>query len=225
MRCLLVSMFLECLLLFCGCESSSLQRGYRWYRRGAYEQSVKTFTYYLEHTSDCAENVEERAAGFFYRGLAKAEMGMGRDAYADYAEALRRAPDLFYASFNMGVWHVCQRQYDLACSMLCKSWDSVLKAGRGELDRSALWSRSAFPKDREICFYYYGMTLVLCESLDGLATLLNESNGFAFQRKYVSEARDVFQKIVCREMSIAEARQQVKSWLKKIECGRRARME
>ena len=224
-RYLSVLVFLGSLLLLCGCATSSLHRGYRWYRRGAYEQSVKTFTYYLEHSSDCDENSEERAAGFFYRGLAKAEMGKGREAYSDYAEALRRVPHFFYASFNMGVWHIRQRQCDLASSMFRKSWDSVLKAGRGELDDSALWNRSVFSLDREYCFYYYGMALVLCGSIDELATLLNESNGFIFQKKNVSVAREIFQKIVSREMTTAEARLQVESWLKDVEKGRRVHME
>jgi len=223
-RHLFVLMFLGSIPFLWGCATSSLHRGYRWYRRGAYEQSIKTFTYYLEHSSDCEENSEARAAGFFYRGLAKSEMGKEYEAYSDYTEAIRRVPDLFYASFNMGIWHIRQRQYDLASSMFRKSWDSMLKAGRGELDDSALWNRSSFTRDREYCFYYYGMALVFCGSADELAALLNESDDLIFQKKNVLVAREIFRKIVSREMTMAEARPQVESWLCGIEKGSRIHM-
>lgn len=212
-----ILMLLWSLLFICGCGPSSLHRGYRWYCRGAYQRSVNTFTYYLNHSSDGDKNCEERAAGFFYRGLAQSEMGKDCEAFSDYAEALKRAPDFFYASFNMGVGYIRQRQYDLACSMFCKSWESVLKAGRGELDDSALWNRSVFPRDREYCFYYYGMALVLCESIDKLSILLEESNKFVFQQKKVLVAREIFHKLVSQEMTIAEIHIQIESWLNDIE--------
>ena len=109
----LMALFFAGMLLIIGCGTASLHRGYRWYCRGAYGQAVETLTYYLEHSSDTDRNKEARAAGFFYRGLAKAEIGIIQDADADYREALSRVPDFFYASFNIGVGHIRLQQYDL----------------------------------------------------------------------------------------------------------------
>lgn len=199
-----------------GCETAPLFRGYRWYCRGAYGQSIRTFTYYLEHSRDRSNNKEERAAGFFYRGLAKTELGRGREAIDDYRDALLRVPDFFYASFNLGVEHVRLHEYDLALSMLRTSWASVLKAGRGELDGLLLWNRKVFPRDRAYCFYYYGMATVLCGEVDELGKLLREAEAFEFKEKRAADAREVFRRIVSGEMSLEEGREEVNSWLKRL---------
>ena len=204
------------LLLFCGCETAPLFRGYRWYCRGAYGVSIQTFTYYLEHSRDRPNNREERAAGFFYRGLAKTELGRSREAMDDYRDALLRVPDFFYASFNLGVEHVRLQEYDLALPMLRTSWASVLKAGRGELDESLLWNRKVFPRDRAYCFYYYGMAAVMCGEIDELGELLREAESFEFKEKRAADAREVFRRIVSGELSLEEGREEVNSWLKRL---------
>lgn len=197
-----------------GCETAPLFRGYRWYCRGAYGQSIRTFTYYLEHSRDRSNNKEERAAGFFYRGLAKTELGRGREAIDDYRDALLRVPDFFYASFNLGVEHVRLHEYDLALSMLRTSWASVLKAGRGELDGLLLWNRKVFPRDRAYCFYYYGMAAVMCGEVGELGKLLREAETFEFKEKKVFGAREVFRRIADGDLSLEKGREQVASWLR-----------
>lgn len=207
-----------------GCETAPLHRGYRWYCRGAYSQSVETLTYYLEHSSDCDGNKEARAAGFFYRGLSKTELGLNRDAINDYREALLRVPDFFYASFNLGVEHVRLHEYDLALSMLRTSWASVLKAGRGELDGSLLWNRKVFPRDRAYCFYYYGMAAVMCGEVGELGKLLREAETFEFKEKKVFGAREVFRRIADGDLSLEKGREQVASWLRDLDGKKGRRM-
>ena len=203
-----------------GCETAPLHRGYRWYCRGAHSQSVETLTYYLEHSSDCDGNKEARAAGFFYRGLSKTELGLNRDAINDYREALLRVPDFFYASFNLGVEYVRLHEYGLALSMLCASWVSVLKARRGELDESLLWNRKVFLRDQAYCFYYYGMMAIMCGEADELETLLRAVDALEFKVKKIATAREVFRRIASGELSVEEGRNQVKSWLKEIDEGK-----
>lgn len=178
--------------------------------------SIQTFTYYLEHSRDRPNNREERAAGFFYRGLAKTELGRSREAMDDYRDALLRVPDFFYASFNLGVEHVRLQEYDLALPMLRTSWASVLKAGRGELDESLLWNRKVFPRDRAYCFYYYGMAAVMCGEIDELGELLREAESFEFKEKKVSDAREVFRRIAAGDLSLEKGREQVASWLRDL---------
>lgn len=186
--------------------------------------SIRTFTYYLEHSRDRAGNREERAAGFFYRGLAKTELGRGREAIDDYRDALLRVPDFFYASFNLGVEHVRLHEYDLALSMLRTSWASVLKAGRGELDESLLWNRKVFPRDRAYCFYYYGMMAVMCGEVGELGELLHEAEAFEFKEKKVFAAREVFRRIANGELSLEKGREQVVSWLRDLDGKKGRRM-
>ncbi len=223
-RLLSLSVFCIGVLLLNGCETAPLFRGYRWYCRGAYGVSVRTFTYYLEHSRDRSSNKEERAAGFFYRGLAKTELGRSREAIDDYRDALLRVPDFFYASFNLGVEHVRLHEYDLALSMLRTSWVSVLKAGRGELNESLLWNRKVFPRDRAYCFYYYGMAAVLCGEVDELEKLLREAESFEFKEKKVSDAREVFRRIANGELPLEKGREQVVSWLKDLDGKKGRRM-
>ena len=217
MWCIKFILALVSFVFACGCETAPLYRGYRWYRRGAYEQSVKALTYYIEHSSDSSRNKEARAVGFFYRGLAKAELGRIQEAEVDYMEALARVPDFFYASFNIGVGYINQKQYGLALAMFRKSWNSILKAGRGELDESQLWNRNVFFRDRAYCFLYYGMTIVMCGKIDELGVLLNESDMYTFEVKKVSMAQEVFRKISSRKLSIEEGCIYVESWLKDFE--------
>lgn len=221
-RLLLLIVLVGGAFLLNGCETAPLFRGYRWYCRGAYGVSIRTFTYYLEHSRDRANNKEARAVGFFYRGLAKTELGRGREAIDDYRDALLRVPDFFYASFNLGVEHVRQREYDLAFSMLRTSWASVLKAGRGELDESLLWNRKVFPRDRAYCFYYYGMMAVVCGEVGELGKLLREAETFDFKEKKVSDARAVFRRIANGELPLEKGREQVMSWLMALD-GKRGR--
>jgi len=216
----LMALFFSGMLLIIGCETAPLHRGYRWYCRGAYGQAIETLTYYLEHSSDSDRNKEARAAGFFYRGLAKAEIGRIQDADADYREALSRVPDFFYASFNIGVGHIRLQQYDLALAMFRKSWNSILKAYRGELEDSLLWNRKVFSRDSAYCFLYYGMALVMCEEIDELGTLLKESNTLTFDVNKESVMREVFIRLHSRKLTSEEARLQVKTWLKNLESGR-----
>ncbi len=209
--------FFACAFLLCGCETAPLYRGYRWYCRGAYGVSIETFTYYLEHSRDRDGNREERAAGFFYRGLAKTELGRNREAISDYKEALLRVPDFFYASFNIGVEHIRLHEYDSSLLMLRTAWASVLKAGRGELDKSLLWNRKVFPRDRAYCFYYYGMAAVMCGEFSEPEELLRASDEFEFNVKAASDAREVFRKIASGELSPEQGRGKVKSWLCDLE--------
>lgn len=211
-------------LVLCGCETAPLFRGYRWYCRGVYAYAIKDITYYLEHSRDRDGNKEARAAEFFYRGLSKTELGMCREAIADYEEALVRIPDFFYASFNLGVEHVRLHEYDKALPALRKAWASMLKAGRGELEESQLWNRKVFPRDRAYGFYYYGMAAVMCGAVNELGTLLRESEALAFPVKNATEAREVFQRIVSGELTLEEGRRQVESWLKGLESKRKHAM-
>ena len=221
MKSVLLAVILVVTLVLCGCETAPLFRGYRWYCRGAYAQSIAAMTYYLEHSRDRDGNKEARAAGFFYRGLSKTELGRSQEAIADYEEALVRIPDFFYASFNLGVEHVRLHEYDKALPALRKAWASMLKAGRGELEESQLWNRKVFPRDRAYGFYYYGMAAVMCGAVNELGTLLRESESLAFPVKSVSEARDVFRRIVSGELMLEEGRRHVESWLKGLESMRR----
>lgn len=224
MKSVLSAAILAVSLVLCGCETAPLFRGYRWYCRGAYAQSIAAMTYYLEHSRDRDGNKEERAAGFFYRGLSKTELGRSREAIADYEEALARIPDFFYASFNLGVEHVRLHEYDRALPALRKAWASMLKAGRGELEESQLWNRKVFPRDRAYGFYYYGMVAVMCGAVNELGTLLRESEALAFPVKSASESREVFRRIVSGELTLEEGRRQVESWLKGLESGRKHTM-
>lgn len=211
--------------LFGGCETAPLYRGYRWYRRGNYEQSIKTFTYYLEHSSDNSANNEARAAAYFYRGLSKTELGRGHETVPDYKEALARVPDFFYASFNLGVEYVRQQRYEMALQSFGISWNSILKAGRGELDESRLWNRNVFQRDRAYCFYYYGITIVMCGKIDELDSLLRESEAFAFSDKNILKAREIFERIVSEGLTVEEGRECIKPKLKEIENGKGRCME
>ena len=207
-------------LVLCGCETAPLFRGYRWYCRGAYAQSIAAMTYYLEHSRDRDGNREERAAGFFYRGLSKTELGRSRDAISDYEEALVRSPDFFYASFNLGVEHVRLHEYDKALPALRKAWASMRKAGKGELEESQLWNRKTFSRNRAYGFYYYGTAAVMCGAVDELGALLRESEALAFPVKSASEAREVFRRIVSGALTLEEGRRQVEAWLKGLESKR-----
>ena len=224
MKSVLSAVILVASLVLCGCETAPLFRGYRWHCRGAYAQSIAATTYYLEHSRDRDGNKEARAAGFFYRGLSKTELGRSREAIADYEEALVRIPDFFYASFNLGVEHVRLHEYDKALPALRKAWASMLKAGRGELEESQLWNRKVFPRDRAYGFYYYGMAIVMCGTVDELGTLLRESEALAFPVKSASEAREVFRRIVSGALTLEEGRRQVESWLKGLESRRKHTM-
>lgn len=224
MKSVLSAAILAVSLVLCGCETAPLFRGYRWYCRGAYTQSIAAMTYYLEHSRDRDGNKEARAAAFFYRGLSKTELGRSREAIADYEEALVRIPDFFYASFNLGVEHVRLHEYDRALPALRKAWASMLKAGRGELEESQLWNRKVFPRDRAYGFYYYGMAAVMCGAVDELGMLLRESEALAFPVKSASEAREVFRRIVSGELMLEEGRRQVESWLKGLESRRKHTM-
>lgn len=208
--------FIAGALLFCGCETAPLFRGYRFYCRGAYPQSVRAFTYYLNHSRDRKSNVEERAVAFFYRGLAKTEMRESREAIKDYEEALSRDSDFFYASFNMGVEYVRLANYEKALPSFAQSWSSILKAGRGELDKSRLWDRKAFPRDREYAFYYYGMSAVLCGEVKSVRKILEEARSFEFKQGEIVNAKETFSKIVSGEISQAAGRAHVEELLKKI---------
>ena len=224
MKSALLAAILAVSLVLCGCETAPLFRGYRWYCRGAYAQSIAAMTYYLEHSRDRDGNKEARAAGFFYRGLSKTELGRSREAIADYEEALARIPDFFYASFNLGVEHVRLHEYDRALPALRKAWASMLKAGRGELEESQLWNRKVFPRDRAYGFYYYGMAAVMCGAVDELGTLLRESEALALPVKSASEAREVFRRIVSGAFTFEEGRRQVESWLEGLESRRKHTM-
>ena len=224
MKSVLSAAILAVSLVLCGCETAPLFRGYRWYCRGAYAQSIAAMTYYLEHSRDRDGNKEARAAGFFYRGLSKTELGRSREAIADYEEALVRIPDFFYASFNLGVEHVRLHEYDRALPALRKAWASMLKAGRGELEESQLWNRKVFPRDRAYGFYYYGMAAVMCGAVDELGTLLRESEALAFPVKRASEAREVFRRIVSGALTPEEGRRLVESCLKGLESRRKHTM-
>ena len=224
MKSVLSAAILAVSLVLCGCETAPLFRGYRWYCRGAYAQSIAAMTYYLEHSRDRDGNKEARAAAFFYRGLSKTELGRSREAIADYEEALVRIPDFFYASFNLGVEHVRLHEYDRALPALRKAWASMLKAGRGELEESQLWNRKVFPRDRAYGFYYYGMVAVMCGAVDELGTLLRESEALALPVKSASEAREVFRRIVSGELMLEEGRRQVESWPEGLESRRKHTM-
>lgn len=217
MKSVLSAAILAVSLVLCGCETAPLFRGYRCYCRGAYAQSIAAMTYYLEHSHDRDGNKEERAAGFFYRGLSKTELGRSREAIADYEEALARIPDFFYASFNLGVEHVRLREYDKALPALRMAWTSMLKAGKGELEESQLWNRKVFPRDQAYGFYYYGMTAVMCGAVNELGTLLHEADSIAFPLKCASEARETFRRIASGALTLEEGRHHVESWLKGIE--------
>ncbi len=99
-----------------------------------------------------------------------------------------------------------------------------MKARRGELDESLLWNRKVFLRDQAYCFYYYGMMAVMCGEVDELETLLRAVDTFEFKIKKISTAREVFRRIVTKELSIEEVRNQVKSWLKEIDEGKGCRM-
>ena len=208
-------------LFICGCETAPLHRGYRWYCRGAYGQAIETLTYYLdEYSSDNNENKEARAAGFFYRGLSKAELGQIQEADVDYREALARVPDFFYASFNIGVGLIRQQQYDSALEMFRKSWNSMTKAECGELDDSLLWNRKVFLRDRSYCFFYYGMVLIMCGEIDEIGVLLKESERLTLKENRIIVARELFRKVFVRELTLKECRMKVESWLNDLEKGR-----
>ena len=213
-----IILFLIGIFHFSGCETAPLYRGYRWYRRGNYEQSIRTFTYYLEHSSDnSGNNEEERAAAYFYRGLSKTELGRGQEAVTDYKEALSRVPDFFYASFNLGVEYIRQQRYEMALQSFRTSWNSILKARRGELDESRLWNRNAFQQDGAYCFYYYGITIVMCGKIDELDSLLREGEVFAFNDKNIFSAREIFKRIVSESLTAEEGREFLKPKLEEIE--------
>lgn len=114
-----IILFLIGIFHFSGCETAPLYRGYRWYRRGNYEQSIRTFTYYLEHSSDnSGNNEEERAAAYFYRGLSKTELGRGQEAVTDYKEALSRVPDFFMLHLISGLSTFVSNATKWRCSRL-----------------------------------------------------------------------------------------------------------
>ena len=116
--------------------------------------------------------------------------------------------------------HIRLQQYDLAFAMFRKSWNSILKAYRGELEDSLLWNRKVFSRDSAYCFLYYGMALVMCEEVDELGTLLKESNTLTVDVNKESVMREVFIRLHSRKLTSEEARLQVKTWLKNLESGR-----
>lgn len=166
----------------------------------------------LDHSSDREGNREARAAGFFYRGLSKTELLQSREAIQDYEEALLRVPDFFYSSFNMGVEYVRLEDFTNSLSAFRRSWNSILKAGRGELDDSLLWNRKVFSRDRAYCFFYYGMAAVMCGQFNELEELIGNSRDFTFTQPQVVEARTLFEKIIKGELTREEGRLQVEAW-------------
>ena len=138
----------------------------------------------------------------------------------NYKEALSRVPDFFYASFNLGVEYVRQQRYEMALQAFRISWNSILKVERGELNESRLWNRNVFQRDRAYCFYYYGITIVMCGKIDELASLLREGEVFAFNDKNILSAREIFKRVVSEGLAVEEGREYLKPKLKEIENGK-----
>ena len=100
------------------------------------------------------------------------------------------------------------------------SWNSILKVERGELNESQLWNRNVFQRDRAYCFYYYGITIVMCGKIDELASLLREGEVFAFNDKNILSAREIFKRVVSEGLAVEEGREYLKPKLKEIENGK-----
>ena len=176
----IMRMYIVCACFFvCGCETDSLFRGYRFFMRGQYDMAIKQFTYYLNHSDDRDDNKEERAAGFFYRGLAWSMIKHGESAIPDYEAALSRIQDYFYASFNLGVEYFQMQQYVKSQNYFMKAWIGVVKAKNGELDHSKLWNRKSLDIDCEFCFLYCSMVFARTRNLQGLRHLLEDSKAIS----------------------------------------------
>jgi tetratricopeptide (TPR) repeat protein len=163
------------LIIACGCETDSLFRAHRFFQRRQYDKAEWWFTYYLDKSEDREDNMEYRAAGYCWRGLARSALSKHEASISDYREALSRVPDCFYASFNLGVELLMSKRYGEAVDYFRCAWAGVQKAHKGELDDSKLWDRNTLDRDSEFCFQYLGMLLLKTRNIDGIKALLDDS--------------------------------------------------
>ena len=145
-----------------GCTNTKLERGYRWYKRGAPAHAIVLFNEYIHEVDNKLPKDRERLAlTYFYRGLCNGDLNRDEMARRDYAIALELYPRFLYAAFNLGVEYMKIGDLQSAESMMSKSWDILKGVHLGMPEDVKLINKASLKKDKAYLFLYYGMLLLL----------------------------------------------------------------
>ncbi len=148
-------------IVVCGCSNTKLERGYRWYKRGATAHATALFNEYIREIDNKLPIDKERLAlAYFYRGLCNGDLNRDEMARRDYAIALELYPRFLYAAFNLGVEYMKIGDLKSAESMMSKSWDILKGVHLGMPEDVKLINKASLKKDKTYLFLYYGMLLL-----------------------------------------------------------------
>ena len=147
-------------LMVCGCANTKLERGYRWYKRGATAHAIVLFNEYIHDVDHSPKEKEKLAVAYFYRGLCNGDLKKGELARRDYKIALEIYPRFLYAAFNLGVEYMKTGDFKNAESMMATAWDIANGVNMGMPEDEKLVAKSHFRKDNAFLFLYYGMLLL-----------------------------------------------------------------
>ena len=144
----------------CGCANTKLERGYRWYKRGATAHAVTLFDEYIREADNAPREKRKLALAYFYRGLCKSDLNKNEMACRDYKSALDLHPRYLYAAFNLGVEYMKIGDFKNAKSMMAYAWDIIKDVDMRMSDDETMISKSHLKKDKAFLFLYYGMLLL-----------------------------------------------------------------
>lgn len=195
-----------------GCIRNSLYRGYRFFGRHQYQSAIRQFTYYLDRAE--GDEAEYVAAGYFYRGLSWSALKKSDIAADNYRQAFSLVPYFFGASFNLGVENLRLGKFPESETCFKSSWQSMISAYRGELDKSLLWNRKTFKHDMESCYMYYGMVLVGLGKHDELKTLIATRKDIGIDNVAMDKADRLFNDALFGKISDEQAREFFLRWVK-----------
>ncbi len=143
-----------------GCTNTKLERGYRWYKRGATVHAIALFNEYIHEIEGSSKEKDKLALAYFYRGLCNGDLNRNEMAQRDYKVALELYPRFLYAAFNLGVEYMKTGDFENAESMMTVAWDIAKGVRMGMPEEEKLISKSHFKIDNAFLFLYYGMLLL-----------------------------------------------------------------
>ena len=142
----------------CSCSDPKLERGYRWYKRGATVHAITLFDEYIREADNAPREKRMLALAYFYRGLCNSDLNKNEMARRDYKSALDLHPRYLYAAFNLGVEYMTIGDFKNAEVMMALAWDIMQDKGMSE--KETMISKSHLKKDKAFLFLYYGMLLL-----------------------------------------------------------------
>jgi tetratricopeptide (TPR) repeat protein len=144
----------------CSCSYPKLERGYRWYKRGATVHAVTLFDEYIREVDNAPREKRMLAVAYFYRGLCNSDLNKNEMARRDYKSALDLHPRYLYAAFNLGVEYMKIGDFKNAEGMMAYAWDIIKDVDMRTSDDETMISKSHLKKDKAFLFLYYGMLLL-----------------------------------------------------------------